>query len=105
MYTLIIAEATLQLDAAWAGVLVAILGLFLTIILAGHTAMAWFIRLSIRSAIADLKRELEGKIEGAVTDAAAARQNSDATLHNQVMWMEHTNGIDQSQIIRPTDHP
>lgn len=105
MYTLILAESTLQLDAAWAGVLVAILGLFLTIILAGFTAMAWFIRLSIKSAIADLKRELEAKIEAAVTDSAAARQTSDATLHNQVMWMEHTNGIDQSQIIRPTDHP
>ena len=64
MYTLIIAEATLQLDAAWAGVLVATLGLFLTIILAGHTAMAWFIRLSIRSAIADLKRELRARSRG-----------------------------------------
>lgn len=111
----IIAATNVTLEPEWAAIL---FGSFLTGVPLMFGGLAWFVKITQKAAnaesskeisaefrkeLGELEQRLDEKISGAVRDASAAKYNSEATLRNQVSWMEGAHAIASDRIHRPDD--
>lgn len=88
-----LAATTISLEPEWAAVL--LIGLPIM-----FGALAFFIKATVKSAIDDLERRIDAKLDKVARDA---RKDTQAVWRNQVEWMDHAHTVDSDKIRRPPD--